>query len=683
MQDEVDDGLAMKPGGQHITVPTIVGETYAQRLEIERAMGDLRKQRAMAFQLTKRMNAIAESADATDGDKAKAKELRVRLQEVRAMQGTREALDAYYRIALEAFPTNLAVKSFMDNCAAFEPVGEEHQRLVSIDNETGFAAYYAGRVFMASGRKLQGYFSAVHRQTDYVRRSRDAAAITRDDLAAERGHAGERAKMIAAITRVLYKMLRRFLRFTLPVPPGMAPAAAAGAAVDALSAVGVVDGVVAARAASAATATATVDDVRSNLVGLLSAGDTSSPTAGGGDAAATCSAPVRWGIIGAGNIAHKFAAAVAAAGRGVLAAVAKRNLQECAKYVAELMKVSPPDADIAPGAVVAGVKCYDDYNALLADADVDAVYIALPSHLHVQWAQAALDARKHVLIEKPIASAAADVRAIATKAQSVGKHAAEAMLPGYHPQLQAVRDAVASIGPVTRVCAHYNHELSRDDAKIAFDKTTSGGALLSLGCYPIAVAQSLVGALLPSSGSRTVVLDPLATDLAKRVDTTFEATLATADGSSTVWFSSSIANGKSFGLVIYGARGRVMVPSPYRPGRDGPTPPKIAVWRYTDKEAETAGVDSSWPMSPVEAFRSGDHKSLVFGLRDGVPTIAGVAETDEAAKRWEYVAVDPVEPFTAEVRAFQAVALDGVAPQYPLEASAGAVEVAEALLAGL
>lgn len=97
---------------------------------------------------------------------------------------------------------------------------------------------------------------------------------------------------------------------------------------------------------------------------------------------------IRFGILGAGNIAHRFAASLAKVEGAELVAASRRTAEKAAAFLAEV--------PCAPGA-----RAYGDHEALLADPEVDAIYLALPHDLHHAWALRALDAGKAVLCEKP------------------------------------------------------------------------------------------------------------------------------------------------------------------------------------------------------------------------------------------------------------------------------------------
>ncbi len=127
--------------------------------------------------------------------------------------------------------------------------------------------------------------------------------------------------------------------------------------------------------------------------------------------------PIRWGIIGPGTIAKTFAEGVAHSTTGKLVAIATRNPDR------------PGLSDGFPGA-----RIVNGYDALLSDAEIDAVYIATPHTGHAEWAIKAIRAGKHVLVEKPIALSAYDADAIFHEAKKAGVFAGEAYMYRLHPQ---------------------------------------------------------------------------------------------------------------------------------------------------------------------------------------------------------------------------------------------------------
>lgn len=236
-------------------------------------------------------------------------------------------------------------------------------------------------------------------------------------------------------------------------------------------------------------------------------------------------APIRWGIIGAGRIAERFAASlahdaraqlVAASGRtpGKVAAFAARHgiAPERAYAQAPVGKSAPVGAGVGAAAPVAptareaggagtacpsaepagtvcaaaraaGVTlCADPHALLLADPDIDAVYLALPHGLHLTWAVAALEAGKAVLCEKPAALTAGEARQIAAAARRTGGLFMEGMKARFVPLYDEVRRLLAAgaIGQVTRVEASLCNDVPRASLEGTY---LLDGALLDCGIY--------------------------------------------------------------------------------------------------------------------------------------------------------------------------------------------------------
>ena len=126
-----------------------------------------------------------------------------------------------------------------------------------------------------------------------------------------------------------------------------------------------------------------------------------------------------WGIIGTGNIAHKFANGAVASATGALLAVASRTQTSADRFGDEF-----------------GIpRRYDSYEALLADPDVQAVYVSLPNHLHVEWSVRCAEAGKHVLCEKPMALNAAQAELAFAAARKNDVFFMEAFMYRCHPQI--------------------------------------------------------------------------------------------------------------------------------------------------------------------------------------------------------------------------------------------------------
>lgn len=191
---------------------------------------------------------------------------------------------------------------------------------------------------------------------------------------------------------------------------------------------------------------------------------------------------LRWGILGAGNIAKKFARAMAKAKHGRLAAVASRGADKATAFATEF---AIPTA-------------HGSYEALLADPQVDAVYIATPHPLHPRWAIAACEAGKHVLCEKPVALNAWQSEAMVQAAKEHGVLLMEAYMYRCHPQTARVVELVQSgiIGEVRVIRTSFGFRCGGEPTSRLMDAALGGGGILDVGGYPVSFARLIAGAAL-------------------------------------------------------------------------------------------------------------------------------------------------------------------------------------------
>jgi predicted dehydrogenase len=131
-------------------------------------------------------------------------------------------------------------------------------------------------------------------------------------------------------------------------------------------------------------------------------------------------------------------------------------------------------------------RVFDSYAGVLSDPAIDAVYIPLPNHLHVEWAAAAARAGKHVLCEKPIAMSVAEAEQLAAVQQECGVQIGEAFMVATHPQWLQVREWVRAgkIGQLRAIQGFFSYH-NVDPANIRNKVEVGGGALMDIGCYPI------------------------------------------------------------------------------------------------------------------------------------------------------------------------------------------------------
>ncbi|WP_372424440.1 Gfo/Idh/MocA family protein [Salinarimonas chemoclinalis] len=189
-------------------------------------------------------------------------------------------------------------------------------------------------------------------------------------------------------------------------------------------------------------------------------------------------APVRWGVLGASKIGReKVIPAMRASPLCDVVAIASRDAAR-ARAEADALGIA---------------RAYGSYEALIADDDVEAIYIPLPNHLHVPYTLAAVRAGKHVLCEKPIACTAEEAQAL--RGLPPGPVVAEAYMIRHHPQWQRARALIAegAIGAPTHVHVSFSF-FNRDPANIRNRLEYGGGALLDIGGYAIMSARLLLGA---------------------------------------------------------------------------------------------------------------------------------------------------------------------------------------------
>ncbi len=188
---------------------------------------------------------------------------------------------------------------------------------------------------------------------------------------------------------------------------------------------------------------------------------------------------VNWGILGAAKIAREYLApAINASTKGDVAAVASRTTEKAEPFTS----------------TYGGVRVFDSYDALLADPDIDAIYIPLPNNQHVEWTLKSLAAGKHVLCEKPIALSAEEIDAIITARDKAGKHAAEAFMVTHHPQWHRVRALLAEgvIGELRHVQGAFSF-FNADAGNIRNKPDLGGGALRDIGVYPTVTTRFATG----------------------------------------------------------------------------------------------------------------------------------------------------------------------------------------------
>ena len=319
-------------------------------------------------------------------------------------------------------------------------------------------------------------------------------------------------------------------------------------------------------------------------------------------------AAVRWGILSTADIGRtKVIPAIQQARRCRVVAIASRDGARARGVATEL----------------GIVRAHDSYEALLADGEIDAVYIPLPNDMHPEWTIRAAEAGKHVLCEKPLAMTAAEAERMVAAADAAGVVLMEAFMYRLHPSWVAVRDIVNSgrLGRLTAVQSWFSY-YNDDRRNIRNIRSAGGGALYDIGCYNVSLSRLLFG------GEPSRIQSSIVRDKEMQVDVLTSAILDFPGGQAT--FTCSTRAETDQRVHIYGTEGRLSIEIPFNIPPDRPT--RIHV---------TAG---------------------------GQPPVAPATETFEFAT---------ADPYTVEAEAFAAMVLDGVPPPFPISDAVANLRVIE------
>ncbi|TPL88983.1 oxidoreductase [Mesorhizobium sp. B2-3-14] len=267
----------------------------------------------------------------------------------------------------------------------------------------------------------------------------------------------------------------------------------------------------------------------------------------------TASTPIRWGILGPGGIAKAFAGGVAGSRTGKLVAIGARNPGK------------PGLAESFPGA-----RILDGYDALLADPEIDAIYIAVPHPGHAQWAIRAAEAGKHVLCEKPLGLTAFEADAMMHAARKAGTFLGEAFMYRLHPQTQQLVGLVKSgvIGEIRMIKSSFGfampdfmpeHRLYANDL--------AGGGILDVGGYPVSMVRLIAGA---AAGKPFAEPDKVVggAHLGQSGVDEWASAVLHFPGGIVAEVSCSISLNQDNVLRIFGTKGRIEVPDFWFAGGD-------------------------------------------------------------------------------------------------------------------
>ncbi|WP_347862352.1 Gfo/Idh/MocA family oxidoreductase [Salimicrobium sp. PL1-032A] len=261
---------------------------------------------------------------------------------------------------------------------------------------------------------------------------------------------------------------------------------------------------------------------------------------------------IRWGIMGAANIAKKqLIPAITRARNAEVTAIATGSDPEKAAQLADQFEIE---------------KAYDSYEQLLEDEDIDAVYIPLPNHLHKEWTIKAAEKGKHILCEKPLGLSVKEVEEMEAAALNHGVLLMEAFMYYFHPQHDRVKEIIASgeIGQVKYMRASHSFLLPEEKRKtnIRADKEKGGGSIYDVGCYGVHAIRNV----LEDEPDKVVVHSTV--DEHYGIESTSVGYFTFTDGKRAVMESSFDMTNKNEYEII-GTKGKILVPRAFRPDVEG------------------------------------------------------------------------------------------------------------------
>jgi len=276
---------------------------------------------------------------------------------------------------------------------------------------------------------------------------------------------------------------------------------------------------------------------------------------------------LHWGVIRSSNIGRVAVnPAIQKSRNGELLAVASRNEQAAREFAEK-----------------AGIPThYGNYEALLDDERIEAVYNPLPNSLHKEWTIRAAEKGKHILCEKPLALSASECREMEAAATANGVKLLEAFMYRFHPRTERVLEMLRSgvVGDLKQIRSTFTFPLTRPE-DIRWDRELGGGALMDVGCYCVNVSRTMVG-------REPVEVRAMANFRTPGVDEQMAGTLRFADGV-LAHFDSALTIERTEAYQIHGTEGHLRIQKAFLPG----TEDAIIEQFDNDNELTTLWVDGA------------------------------------------------------------------------------------------
>ncbi len=286
---------------------------------------------------------------------------------------------------------------------------------------------------------------------------------------------------------------------------------------------------------------------------------------------------IRWGVISPGKIAHAFAKGVKTIPDAEIVAAASSSKKRAKAFAKEY-----------------GVaNAYDSYEALVADPDVDAVYVASLHHQHFGHAMLALEAGKPVLCEKPLTVNAAEMQKLIETARAKNLFLMEALWTRFLPIYSVVRNWLDDglIGEIKLMTSSFGFRAKRDESSRLFNPNLAGGSLLDIGIYPLAVSQFVMGEF-PKTFNVHALLGNTG------VDELLSASMVYENGAVSQFASTFLAKAQN-DFFIYGDKGHIRI----HPNFWGGTEATLSLMKKGEKTISKPFRASGFEYQTEEAMR--------------------------------------------------------------------------------
>jgi len=293
--------------------------------------------------------------------------------------------------------------------------------------------------------------------------------------------------------------------------------------------------------------------------------------------------------MGTGRIARAFATALETSRTGVLAAIGSRTPEAAAQF-----------AETFPA------RCHGHYEALLADPEVDAIYLSTPHPMHAEWAIRTMEASKHLLCEKPMTMNHADTLRVIEAARRHDVFLMEAFMYRCQPQTAKVMELIrqGALGEVRLVRASFGFAAPFNPAHRLYNPALGGGGILDIGCYPMSMARLVAGAASGEPFAEPQELLATGTLTPTGVDESAAAILK-FPGGLIAQLTCSLAARLDNTVAIHGTEATLSIPTPWHAQGQTAGSTRLSITR--NGETETIEVPADRGIYTIEADHVAEH----------------------------------------------------------------------------